>query len=210
MAYFDEDQRFPTDISRGCKGGPRFNTTVVVVKSGAEQRNVNWTYPRCEYDVAYGIKTLAQLETVIKWFYTAQGKGYPFRFKDFSDYKSCDEADTISNTDCNLGTGDASETDFQLRKSYTIGSITEYRNIIKPIENTVVCALDGTPEAGFSVDPGSGIVTFNSAPGNGVVVTAGFEFDVLVRFDTDILETTLSDYRLGSATIPLIEVFESD
>ena len=50
-------------------------------------------------------------------------------------------------------------------------------------------------------------VTFAAPPGAGVVVAAGFEFDVPVRFDTDMLDVTLDFERLGSITsIPLIEV----
>ena len=38
-------------------------------------------------------------------------------------------------------------------------------------------------------------------------ITAGFEFDVPVRFDTDALDVTLDLERLGSITsIPLLEI----
>jgi uncharacterized protein (TIGR02217 family) len=40
-----------------------------------------------------------------------------------------------------------------------------------------------------------------------VELTAGFEFDVPVRFDTDVLDVTLDLERLGSITsIPLLEL----
>ena len=53
----------------------------------------------------------------------------------------------------------------------------------------------------------TGVVTFDAAPGAGVLVTAGFEFDVPVRFDTDRLDVTWDLDRLGSiASIPLVEV----
>jgi uncharacterized protein (TIGR02217 family) len=71
-----------------------------------------------------------------------------------------------------------------------------------------VLALDAVSQAsGWSVDVTTGIVTFTSAPASGVAVTAGFEFDVPVRFDTDTLDVTLDIERLGSITsIPLLEV----
>ncbi len=63
------------------------------------------------------------------------------------------------------------------------------------------------PATGWTVDPTTGIVTFASPPVAGGVLTAGFEFDVPVRFDTDDLPVTLDLERLGSITsIPLIEV----
>jgi hypothetical protein len=44
-------------------------------------------------------------------------------------------------------------------------------------------------------------------PPEGVAITAGFEFDVPVRFDTDVLDVTLDIERLGSITsIPLLEI----
>jgi uncharacterized protein (TIGR02217 family) len=72
----------------------------------------------------------------------------------------------------------------------------------------VSVALDGTEQpSGWSVDTTTGVVTFSAAPGTGVEITAGFQFDVPVRFDTDTLDVTLDIERLGSITsIPLIEI----
>ena len=69
-------------------------------------------------------------------------------------------------------------------------------------------AIDGSEQAsGWSVDTATGLVTFNTAPASGVSITAGFEFDVPVRFDTDTLDVTLDLERLGSITsIPLLEI----
>ena len=59
----------------------------------------------------------------------------------------------------------------------------------------------------FSLEPTSGIVTLPAPPTTGTILTAGFEFDVPVRFDSDDLPVTLDIERLGSITsIPLIEV----
>ncbi len=73
---------------------------------------------------------------------------------------------------------------------------------------TVRIALDGVDQpSGWSVNTTTGVVTFSSAPSAGVAVTAGFEFDVPVRFDTDVLDVTLDLERLGSITsIPLLEL----
>jgi uncharacterized protein (TIGR02217 family) len=61
----------------------------------------------------------------------------------------------------------------------------------------------------FVVDPSSGIVTFGigAEPGEGAPVTAGFEFDVPVRFDTDRIETSLGGFRAGQIpSVPLVEI----
>ncbi|MDA3888230.1 MAG: DUF2460 domain-containing protein, partial [Allgaiera sp.] len=73
---------------------------------------------------------------------------------------------------------------------------------------TVRIALDAVEQmSGWSVDTTIGLVTFDAAPGAAVAVTAGFEFDVPVRFDSDTLDVTLDIERLGSITsIPLLEI----
>ncbi len=61
--------------------------------------------------------------------------------------------------------------------------------------------------SGWTLDSTTGVITFATAPGSGAIVRAGFEFDVPVRFDTDLLDVTLDIERLGSITsIPLLEI----
>ena len=67
----------------------------------------------------------------------------------------------------------------------------------------------GTVEqmSGWTLDATTGLVTFTTAPGSGVIIRAGFEFDVPVRFDSDSFDVTLDVERLGSITsIPLVEI----
>ena len=62
-------------------------------------------------------------------------------------------------------------------------------------------------QSGWSVDTTTGVVTFETAPAEGIAFIAGFAFDVPVRFDTDALDVTLDIERLGSITsIPLLEI----
>jgi uncharacterized protein (TIGR02217 family) len=50
-------------------------------------------------------------------------------------------------------------------------------------------------------------VTFATAPASGAAVTAGFEFDVPVRFDTDAIRVQVSTFQAGEVpSIPVIEV----
>ena len=82
------------------------------------------------------------------------------------------------------------------------------RRIVKPVTGTVRVALAGVEQlSGWSVETTNGIVTFDTAPASGVLITAGFEFDVPVRFDTDRLDVTWDLDRHGSiASNPLVEV----
>lgn len=207
---FLETPRFPDSISYGSKGGPLFNTTVITVDSGAESRNINWLYPLSTFDVAFGVRSRVDLYDLVKYFRAMHGMGHGFRYKDWADFKSHHNdqlLQAVSDTDQKIGEGDGNEVNFQLIKEYDEGVIIGTRMIKKPVDGTVVISLDDAPQAsGWSVDPTTGIVTFTSAPGIGVEVKAGFEFDVPVRFSSDQIETNYDYYDGGSASVGLIEL----
>ena len=206
MAF--HEVRFPDDISRGARGGPERRTQIVELASGEEERNASWANSRRRYDVAYGIRRADDLAAVVAFFEARNGRLYGFRFKDWADYKSALPSAAISPTDQGIGTGDGAATTFQLVKRYASGSQTWVRTITKPVAGTVRVALDGAEQlSGWSFDTTTGVITFGTAPAAGVAVTAGFAFDVPVRFDTDALDVTLDLERLGSITsIPLLEI----
>jgi uncharacterized protein (TIGR02217 family) len=201
--------RFPTAISRGCVGGPERRTDVVTTASGREERNSRWQHSRRKYNVGFGIKTLTQLQEVIAFFEGRRGKLHAFRFKDFTDFKSCAPHATRAATDQNLGTGDGTTAAFQLVKHYDAPSRDYVRTIEAPVSGTVIVAVNGVTTTAFALSAQTGIITFNAGniPANGSVVTAGFEFDVLVRFDTDEITINLKHFEGGEIPdISLIEV----
>ncbi|MCK5099785.1 MAG: DUF2460 domain-containing protein [Desulfobacteraceae bacterium] len=282
------DIRFPINISYGSSGGPGYNTSIIEVMSGKEKRNSNWDYPRCEYNAAYGVRQMADVEALIEIFHIAKGRGYSFRYKDFFDFKSCRLADTPSNMDQIIATADGSA-EFQIYKTYQKTSISgaiiysQVRKITKIVENTFLLALDTVEQSsGFTLDETTGIITFDTQdldivavdiaadwikvagdktsdisvadsieiqestgndgvktvsgvtyisgdnqtqidvsediadstvdgkivygqPNAGVSITAGYEFDVHVRFDTDQISASLDDYKSGSIDVPVIE-----
>lgn len=191
---------FPDDIAYGSSGGPEYSTDIVITHSGYEQRNINWTQARARYNVAHGVKTQAQLDALIAFFRARKGRADGFRFKDWSDYKAVAQQ---------IGIGDGSNKIFQLVKNYNSGGITEVRTITKPVLASVNIYVDAVLQSGaaYSVDYASGRITFAAAPANLSVITADFEFDVPVRFDTDRLSASLDSYGISSWNdIPLIEV----
>ena len=206
MAF--HDVRFPDDISRGARGGPERRTQIVELASGDEERNASWANSRRRYDVAYGIRRADDLAAVVAFFEARNGRLYGFRYKDWADYKSCPPSGTPGPDDQAIGTGDGATTAFQLTRLYSSGAQSWSRTIAKPVAGTVRVALGGAElTSAWSVDTATGIVTFDSAPGAGAAITAGFQFDVPVRFDTDQLDVTLDLERLGSITsIPLVEI----
>jgi uncharacterized protein (TIGR02217 family) len=210
MAF--HDVRFPTAISRGCQGGPERRTDVVVLGSGFEERNSRWADSRRTYNAGYGVKALNDLHTVITFFEERRGRLHAFRWKDPSDYKSCPPDIATTALDQVLGTGTGALATFQLKKTYGSAFAPWTRDIKKPVAGTVKLAVAGvikTLGTQFTVDPSSGVVTFlaGSIPANGASVTAGFEFDVPVRFDTDKLEVNVSGFHHGAIpNIPIVEV----
>jgi uncharacterized protein (TIGR02217 family) len=198
MTDFEEIQ-FPTDISYGATGGPMFMTDVVATVSGYEQRNSKWSQSRAKYNVASGIKTESQWAALIAFFRARRGKAVGFRFKDWSDYK----AENVQ-----IGVGDDSTTEFQLVKLYSSGSVAVSRDITKPVAGTVDIYVDAVLQSsGVSVDTTTGIVTFDTAPADGDIISADFEFDVPVRFDTDEMSISMDSFDVGNwSSIPLIEV----
>ncbi len=200
--------RFPDSISRGARGGPERRTQIVELASGDEERNASWANSRRRYDVSYGIRRADDLAAVVSFFEARNGRLYGFRFKDWADHRSCLPSQNPSPMDQQIGTGDGVTTSFLLIKHYVSGGQSWTRAITKPVAGTVRIAVNGVPQpGGWSVDHTTGFVSFETAPSSGIPITAGFEFDVPVRFDSDVLDVTLDIERLGSITsIPLLEI----
>ena len=199
---------FPLAIAFHSTGGPVRRTEIVALGSGHEERNATWAGSRRRFDVGSGLKSLDDIHALIAFFEERMGRLYGFRFKDFSDWKSCAPAADISPLDQNIGTGDGSVTQFQLTKTYASGVGSWTRTIAKPVDGSVRVALEGEEVAGgWACDAATGIVTFDTAPASGAVVTAGFAFDCPVRFDSDVLSINLANFAAGEIpSIPLVEV----
>ena len=132
-----------------------------------------------------------------------RGRLHGFRFRDFADFKSCPPSGVVSPGDQPLGVGDGAATVFALTKTYADLA----RPIAKPVAGTVRVSVDGVETAAFVVDPATGAVTFDAPPGMGAVLTAGFEFDTPVRFDTDRIDVTLESFDAGRiVAAPLLEL----
>ncbi len=191
--------RFPDDIAYGATGGPEFATSVVATASGFEQRNINWSSARGRWDVASGLKRQTQLDALLAFFRARKGRAHGFRFKDWTDYKATAQA---------LGSGNGTITTFQLIRTYSSGGATDVRTITKPVAGMVKVYLAGVQQAsGWSVNTTTGVITFSTAPGNNVAVSADYEFDVPVRFDTDRMAVTIEQINLHQwSGIPIVEI----
>lgn len=210
MAF--HDIRFPLDIAFGATGGPERRTEIVTLGSGFEERNSPWASSRRRYNAGYGLRSLDDVHDLIAFFEARQGRLIGFRWKDRADWKSCMPGETIGPDDQVIGSGDAETRKFQLMKTYVSGAGSYTRVISKPVIDSLRISVAGVEKfagSDFTLDAASGMVTFTEAqtPTEGALVTAGFAFDVPVRFDTDFLEINLSAFEAGSIPhIPIIEV----
>lgn len=193
------DVRFPDAIARGATGGPGYDTTILTTIAGFERRNANWSQARGRWDVGSGLKRREDFAALIAFFRARQGRAYGFRFKDWTDFRG--EAQV-------LGTGDGATKTFQLVKRYASGGVEVARRIQKPVAGTVAVQRDGVAiSSSWSVDAATGTVTFATGPAPGAVISASFDFDVPVRFDTDQMDLSLDTYDRGSwPQIPIVEI----
>jgi len=203
---------FPLDISLRSAGGPERRTEIVALGSGREERNTRWAHSRRRYDAGYGIKTLDALSNVVAFFEERRGRLHGFRWRDRLDHSSAAPGIAAAPTDQVIGTGDSVTETFQLVKTYGSIYAPYQRPVSKPVPDSVrvaVAGLEAEEGAAFTCDTTTGMVTFLSGhiPGVGAAVTAGFLFDVPVRFDTDYLEVDLSAFAAGMIPkIPLVEI----
>jgi len=205
------DVLFPLAVSFGATGGPERRNEIVALTSGREKRNARFAHSRRHYDAGTGLRSLEDLHDVLAFFEARRGSLHGFRFRDPFDMKSCAPSASPTALDQTLGTGDGTARRFALVKTYGAGPDAYRRPVEKPVAGTLRIAVAGVerPAADFSFDEATGEVVFapGSAPGNGQALTAGYEFDVPVRFDTDRLSISLRAFKAGQIpSIPLIEV----
>jgi len=207
---FHEDV-FPLGVEYGTTGGPEYNTSIVELDSGAEERVQRWSASRRRYDLVKEVDTPEMIADIIDFFEARQGRTHGFLFKDWSDYTTGTDHTGTPGQDVQIGTGDGTETEFQLIKKYSrlSGSIIRNRTIIKPKSGTVLIYVNSvlkTETTDYTINYTTGIVTFNTAPTNTHPIHAGFEFYVPVRFDVDLLAIEISEYASRAIrTLPLVE-----
>jgi uncharacterized protein (TIGR02217 family) len=192
MAHLDIE--FPRNIAQGCQALLERRDEVVTLASGHEETNQRWVHARRSWAAGLGIRSKADLAAVVAIFEEVRGRANSFRFRDWLDWQSPTGGGTPAPIDQPLGTpapgsseyqeaiGDGTTTNFQVVKRY--GTVTPYlRPIALPHVGTLRVAVDGTEVvSGWSVSATGGVITFDTAPAPGAALTAGFTFDVPVRF----------------------------
>jgi uncharacterized protein (TIGR02217 family) len=201
------DVRLSRDIEVRAVARPRYATDVIQLESGSEFRVPRWRYPKFAFEFnlqpgdpddtrSYENQTLQEF---IDLWHAAGGMGETFKFRHWSDYKAVNQE---------IGVGDGVTRTFQLFKNYSAGTVTRQRKITRPVLGTVKVYVEGV-ETAVTVNLATGGVTFAVAPIDSALITADFDFDIPVRFDSDELELVALTKALDiPINIQLIEVRE--
>lgn len=204
--------RFPEAVSFGATGGPERRNEIVTLTSGREQRNLRFAQSKRHYDAGTGVRSIDDLQEIVAFFEARRGSFHGFRFRDPFDMQSCPPGTTPQADDQEIGFGDGTKAEFQLVKGYGDGPDSYLRPIRKPVPGMVLVAVNGVLQSSpgqYVVNDSTGVVTFaaGAIPGDGALVTAGFGFDVPVRFDTERLTVSLSAFKAGQIpSIPIVEI----
>lgn len=211
---------FPLTMS-GLNAGPMFSTDITVGKSGAESRNANWQDALWRYNAAYSVKTRSDVDTLRAFFLNRYGREKAFLLQDLSDYKIPQSGAGAQL----IGTGNGTQTAFQIIKKYTDQGFTYTRTILRPSTTAAdlvvyVNAIESTGGGvNYTYSTTTGIITFNVAPANGLPVTITLaKFWVPVRFDIDALDVDMLTWWVEAGAdksnhqppnIPMVEVRET-
>lgn len=197
-----DNVRFSEEVEQGFRGGPFFDVEINRGITGKEIRLLNTPIAYKKYTCSFANRELAFIEEIAEVYYAQRGMTYGFMLKDWFDFELENEL---------IGEGDGAEQDFQITKKYVsytpAGSpVREYvRLITLPRTSGLVVTINGTPTVAYTLLP-DGIITFTAAPANDALIRVTGEFDVPVRFDSE-LESSMLNTGVGSyGSIKLIEL----
>jgi uncharacterized protein (TIGR02217 family) len=185
-----------------------FQTTIIIMDNGAEDRNSNWDDSLLKFDAGTGIQSTSTLSTLISFFRARKGAGRGFLLKDYTDFQATNQACT--------GTANGTNPVFYLNKTYTDSGNTDNRPIVKPKSGTIQIYVNAslkTEGVDYDIDYTIGKVTFRGGhiPPNLAAVTWNGEFFVPVRFESDTLRVGLLLYKItsGKGESPQVLVVET-
>lgn len=210
----------PGSVSQGTEAAPVSLVDIARGPSGKEQRRKRRSRILRRFNIAKNIRSVNDVYDILSLFEVMEGPLHSFACKNLIDYKSGKPADDVTALDALIGVGDGTNAVFQLKKQFKVTKADSTvlaidRNIYLPVQGTVLIAVDGVAKAettDWVLNYETGVVTFvvGHEPGDGLDVTAGFQFNERVRFDTNDLSQVMEFFRVGSVpSIPLIEVIDA-
>lgn len=191
------ETRLSSRVEAGFSVVPARRTTLVPLRNGHEYRNAQWSMSKRRYSGAYANWTRAMRDELLNVWEAADGPTFAFLFKDWNDYNVTAQS---------LGNAPSGSTAVQLVKTYTFGSRTGTRTITRPRSATLTVYQSGVAKPG-TVSATTGLFTPDTAWTEGEPLTADFEFDVVVRFESDEIEFVLPHKDISEVNCTLVEVF---
>ncbi len=167
---------------------PLWNTLRQMSASGMDNPVPLWTFNRWQYELPINLlnsgSTAFQNAIATEWqalnalYNTLQGSFGVFQYFD---------SDDGSVTNQPFGTGDGTTVAFPLTRTMSgAGGFTWNEPVFAPI-GTPVVNINGVPTVLFTLGT-QGLITFNSPPAGGAILTWTGTFRWLCRFDEDSME----------------------
>lgn len=212
---FIDEYLDPCVFSYQFVSSPVWSTQITRSASGAESVMQKWQHPLWRYQSPEGVRSMDIFNALYNHWFIMRGPAHTFPLRDPLDFASVplsrpNGEPTISGMDQVIGTGNGATTIFQLKKTYTVGAYSYERIIHLPVVDSVIVTINGVVQAPstYEIKRYGGTITFDTAPGLGLVVRAGYLFDVEVRFENDeAFDGIVQTYNAGGfADVSLIEV----
>jgi uncharacterized protein (TIGR02217 family) len=200
---------FPACPAYGFRSDPYFLVKIVAREGGFELVDRKWSQPLRTFDgTPLGDRAQEDIEEILYFWLAVGGISGQFRFRDYTDYKSCRLGEDISAIDQVLVALDTSPVSYQLTKTYTVGALTHSRPIRRPRGSSVRIANEvGAEQSDWTLDEATGVIVPGGAFA-GVPTAAGFLFDVLCRFNSNF-SPQITNHEIQSAEVSLVEKREA-
>ncbi|MCY4505098.1 MAG: TIGR02217 family protein [Hyphomicrobiales bacterium] len=204
------DVRLQNVLRIAASGSLEYNTQLMTTASGFEHRNARWTQPRRRYEVHIGARPLSDLRSLQRFFRDRHGRLHGFLWRDILESRSSKQHEIPRAKDQPMKRLTADGRVWSFFKGLRNTSRPELvRRIFKPVPSSVQLAHNRAPIPleQYVIHAAHGVISFRPGHYRTSGVTAGFEFDVPVRFDIDRLEIRMVTNLAGTCEpIPLVEI----
>jgi uncharacterized protein (TIGR02217 family) len=175
---------------------------ILIDAAGREQRIVPHQSPIREFNLSKKSLTPAEATAVYSLFQSCEGRKNPFLYQDKSDYHATRNPKNLAAGVTTQGAVINSNGQYLLCKKYTCGTNVHYRPIYSAT-NIVIYTSEGSVASSWTFNTG-GLITGLSGTGH----TAEFDFDTLVRFNSDELDSVIETKKVNpvySLNVVLVE-----
>lgn len=182
---------FPENINIGATTSLETNTNIVQTANGKEKRNINWLSPKKYFNASISLQNKAMIDELRNFYRAVNGKAYPFRFKDHSDFEIF-----IDDSILYLVKEDATSKTYRLgRKDLFDISLNVYpilNDKFKVFSNDELLEKD----IHYTLDIDKATLYFKDDNKNLTNLTYQCEYHHLVRFDDDTMNVSIRTQNL--------------